>query len=107
MPFMDKDSIPAVSTLAEYCKGRIAQAGWTHLSRLDEAQRSCMLDFCAEWGLSFWKQFKIPSFAAEVSSGPDLGRLGVVRGLGSVSLARIGCAGCSLCPCQPLPSAGQ
>lgn len=32
LPFIDKDSILAVSTLAEYCKGRNAQAGWTCLS---------------------------------------------------------------------------
>lgn len=69
--------------------------------------RCCMLDFCAERGLSFWKQLKIPSSTTDVSSSPALGRLGAVLELGSVSLACISCAGCSLCPCQPLPSAGQ
>lgn len=78
---------------------RNAQAGWTHLSGLDGAQRCFMLDCCARWGLSFWKQFKILSSTTEWSS---LGVTEVICGLGSVSLACIGCTTCSLCLHQPL-----
>lgn len=85
------------------CKDRNAQAGWACLSQLDAAQRRCMLDYCAGWDLPFWKQFKIPSSTTEVLSGPALGQLGAVGGLGSAFFAYIRCAECSLCPHQPLP----
>ena len=86
--FIDNDSIPAVSLLAACCKDRNAQSGWIHLSWLDEDQRCCMLDFWIEWDLPtfFWKQFKIPFSATEISSCRASARFGLLAGLSVLQL---------------------